>query len=517
MALDFSAFASAFRLGYGPAYRRFLNDLRAPQQAQSRLLGELVFAMSRTRYGAEHGLRAKDGYAEFARKLPMVDYEAISPWIERQRRSPGRVMSPAPVAFYERTSGSCGASKLIPYTAGLQMSFVRMFLLWACDCLEHGPRLSSGRTFLSVSPLLPDQGTLPDDTEYLPAALRWLFGRYLVLPRGLRGITEPMLFKRILAAHLLSEPHLEVISVWNPSYFSSLLDFIEGNRDRIAADLRAGEIDAGSRRFRFRRVELGAGALDFTAIWPRLRLLSCWTDGNAALVCEPLRRRLPHAALQGKGLIATEAPMTIPLWHSDAPVPLLGELFFEFVSDDGDVRLLHELEVGRQYELVVSQRGGLARYRIGDRIEVAGRFHATPTLRFVGRARQVSDLVGEKLNENFVRDALNRLGGMAGSRWMLLPTIREGRARYLCLFDGSPAEQGLGAMIDEALQQAHHYRLARQLGQLEPVAVQRKARLDDAYLAWNAAEGRKWGNVKPSALLTDVARAQSFERYLQRA
>jgi hypothetical protein len=517
MGLDFSVFSRALRLGCRGPYHRFLDALAKPEIAQTRLLGELIGSMSRTVYGLRHGLRSSDSYADFARKLPIIDYDAIAPWIERQRRSSAPVVCPGPVEFYERTSGSSGSSKLIPYSRALQMSFVRMFLLWAYDCLEHGPRLSSGRTFLSVSPMLPDQHGLPDDTEYLPAALRWLIRRYLVLPPGLRGISDPMVFKRILAAHLLSEPRLEVISVWNPSYFSSLLEFVDDHRALVAADLRAGEIDAGGRCFRFRTVELGAGPLDFSALWPRLRLLSCWTDGNAALVLEPLRRRLAHAVVQGKGLVATEAPMTIPLWQASAPVPLIGEVFFEFISDNGNVCRLHELEARKQYDLIVSQRGGLARYRIGDRIEVEGRYGATPTLRFVGRGRQVSDLVGEKLNENFVRDSLNRLAPMARARWMLVPTVRDGRARYLCLLDAPPHPPGLDAMIDNTLQDAHHYRLARQLGQLGPVVIEQRSRLDDAYLAWNAAQGRKWGNVKPCALLANLQRAQSFMRYLQGA
>ena len=58
--------------------------------------------------------------------------------------------------------------------------------------------------------------------------------------------------------------------------------------------------------------------------------------------------------------------------------------------------------------MIVSQKGGLTRYRMNDRVQVAGRYRATPCLRFVGRASEVSDLVGEKLHERFVREALER-------------------------------------------------------------------------------------------------------------
>jgi hypothetical protein len=510
-------FSAAFRLACARRYQRFLAELSAPERPQGRLLADLVEATSRTRYGQSYGVAAGDSYADFARKLPIVEYDDIEPWIRRQQDSRAPMICPEAPAFWERTSGSSGAAKMIPYTRGLQNSFVRMFLLWAYDCLQHGPRLSSGCTFLSVSPTFPDQGTLPDDSEYLPAPLRWLVGRYLVLPRGLRQVTDPMLFKRVLAAHLLSQPRLEVISVWNPTYFSSLLDFIDADRSRVVADLAAGEIDAGRQRFRFRAMTLPRGALDYSRIWPQLRLLSCWTDGNAAMVLEPLRRRLPHAVVQGKGLIATEAPMTIPLWRAAAPVPLLGDVFFEFASDDGEVRRLHELEEGRQYDLIISQRGGLVRYRIGDRVETSARFQATPTLRFVGRSRQVSDLVGEKLNESFVRDALKSVTPLSRARWMLAPTLAAGRARYVCLVEGASSLADLAGRVDRALQQAHHYRLARQLEQLAPATVERHACLDELYLRWNALQGRRLGNIKPCVLIADVERAESFVRFLHAA
>lgn len=530
----FELFSRAYRAAYAGAYGRFVAGLAVPRQAQDLLLADIMQSLPGTEYGRHHGLASRDRYEEFAHKLPIVDYERVSPWIQRQIASRRAVISPGGAAFYERTSGSSGASKSIPYTRALQRSFVRMFLLWAYDCLAHGPRLRSGRTFLSVSPNLPAatprdrevQPTLQDDTEYLPLPLRWLFGRYLVLPRGLRRVNDPHLFRRVLAASLLSEPALEVLSIWNPSYLSSLLQFIEDNRSLVAGDLRAGSIAAGASCFRLpdataahRRCcadTLEAAAPDFSALWPELKLLSCWTDASAALVLDPLRRRLPHVLVQGKGLVATEAPMTLPLWQAGAPVPLLMDVFFEFAGDDGKVLRLHEIEEGRCYDLIITQRGGLARYRIGDRVEVAGRFRATPTLRFVGRSQEVSDLVGEKLNESFVRDALNGHASLLGRAcWMLLPKVARGHAGYVCLYDGPQPPGELAKAIDERLQEAHHYRLARQLGQLAPLSVQRHKRLDDAYLAWSVSQGRRWGNVKPCALLSGVERAESFLRYLQ--
>ena len=112
--------------------------------------------------------------------------------------------------------------------------------------------------------------------------------------------------------------------------------------------------------------------------------------------------------VQGKGLLATEAPMTIPLIKAQGCVPVLNEVFFEF-EHQGNIYHLHELELGKVYSIIISQKGGLYRYRIGDRVRVTHYYLKTPCLEFLGRTETTSDLVGEKLHEDFVQDTLNQL------------------------------------------------------------------------------------------------------------
>jgi fumarylacetoacetase len=47
-------------------------------------------------------------------------------------------------------------------------------------------------------------------------------------------------------------------------------------------------------------------------LWPVLKVISCWGDGPAELACAELQRRFPRTLVQPKGLLATEAFVTIP-------------------------------------------------------------------------------------------------------------------------------------------------------------------------------------------------------------
>src|SRR5207244_6244599 len=58
-----------------------------------------------------------------------------------------------------------------------------------------------------------------------------------------------------------------------------------------------------------------------------------------------------------------------------------------------------------------STAGGLWRYRLGDRVVVDGFRNKCPSLTFIGRSEDVSDLCGEKLSAQFVKEAIDEALG----------------------------------------------------------------------------------------------------------
>eukprot|EP00325_Prymnesiales_sp_UTEX-LB-985_P017138 CAMPEP_0174762376 /NCGR_PEP_ID=MMETSP1094-20130205/109744_1 /TAXON_ID=156173 /ORGANISM="Chrysochromulina brevifilum, Strain UTEX LB 985" /LENGTH=663 /DNA_ID=CAMNT_0015968329 /DNA_START=70 /DNA_END=2062 /DNA_ORIENTATION=- len=61
--------------------------------------------------------------------------------------------------------------------------------------------------------------------------------------------------------------------------------------------------------------------------------------------------------------------------------------------------LAHELTVGAEYELVITNLGGLNRYRIGDVVKLVGFHERSPLVTFEYRIGQLLNLRGEKLSE----------------------------------------------------------------------------------------------------------------------
>ena len=110
------------------------------------------------------------------------------------------------------------------------------------------------------------------------------------------------------------------------------------------------------------------------------------------------------------------------------------------------------------------------------------------------------DLVGEKLARTFVEGVLSERQG--GTVCTLVPLANP--FRYVLLTDAP----GWSAQALEAkLAEAHHYGLARNIGQLAPVSVCCRGDAAELLLAFHERHGTARGGAKPTALLTRVADA----------
>ncbi len=468
--------------------RAFLRgDFRQEQQA---LLWNLVSSNRRTAYGRQHGFAEVRGPGSYRDRVPLVTFEDLAPWIERIQQGERAVLTRERVRLLEPTGGSSGGEKLIPYTRTLQQQFRRALDPWLGDLFQAHPRLRGGRSYWQVTPHLAPRrwtaGGIPvgfeDDSEYLGGLAGPLLDALMVRPRIHPGMDTEAFQTETLRA-LLAGEDLRLVSLWNPSLFLRLLDFLDRHPDRVLDQLPAR-----------RREALGPAvrAREHAALWPDLAVLSCWTDGLAGADAEALQARFPQAVLQPKGLLATEAVVTIPLTRAleegGGMVPAWRSHFFEFLQPDGTTLLLQDLERDGVYEVVVTTGGGLYRYRLGDRVRVTGFWRDLPLLRFVGRDRVV-DLFGEKLSEGFVQEVFRDLEG-----FFLMAPCRD----HYVLYAESPLPP---SKVDGRLRCNPHYDLARRLGQLAPARVVRltgPARAE--YLASLAARGQRLGDIKPSVL-----------------
>jgi hypothetical protein len=201
--------------------------------------------------------------------------------------------------------------------------------------------------------------------------------------------------------------------------------------------------------------------------------------------------------------VATEAFVTLPF--ADLHPLAIRSHFFEFLDENGDIHPAWSLQDRHTYTLIVTTGGGLYRYALRDQVEVTGFYQDIPSLRFIGKADNVSDHYGEKLNEAFVANCLEAVF----ARFELTPRFAmlalddrgssPGYSLYIELADALPAQ--MASALEKQLRRSHHYDLCTRLGQLRPVSVTLVP--GDAYDIYTnvlVGNGMRLGDIKPTPL-----------------
>jgi hypothetical protein len=495
------------------AWHRYRATLRDPAVAQERLLFRYLAENAATAIGRAHKFAAIRSGEEYQARVPLTTYDDLEPRIQRIAKGDAGVLTRSPVTRLVPSSGSASAAKLIPYTQSLQREFSRAIGAWIVDLYMQRPRLIGGTAYWSISPATPPPALrepieavpvgFDDDSAYLGGTRRALVRAVLAVPSCVSAIKDVETFRHTTLLFLLRAPELRLISVWHPSFLGQLLEALEARWDRLIVDLAVR--DAG-RAAALRRLRPD----DVQGIWPKLALISCWGDGPARSAAESLARRFPHVEVQPKGLIATEAIVTIP-FAGRHPLAI-GSHFFEFIDSNGCARLAHQLERGVDYTVVVTTAGGLYRYRLADRVSVDGWCEATPSLCFLGKEDSVSDLFGEKLSDAFVASVLGSLLPQRPAFAMLAPHRTESGTSYTLFIESdSSAPPDLAAVLERELRRNPHYAWCVDLGQLRPARVMRVGpRAHEAYLDFCAARGRRLGDIKPVWLDSDCGWAAAL-------
>ncbi len=489
------------------AARCFAVGLREPEAAQSAWLRRQLAQDAESSFGQEHGFGGLGNYAEFARRVPLRGWAEFAPWIERIRCGDSGVLSRDRVTHLAPTSGSSGARKLIPFTTGLQAGFSAAVGAWMHDLVRIEPGLLGGPSYWSISPLADGDGAessgkvpvgFADDAEYLGGVRAWLVRQAMAVPADVRLERDLERFWLRTLGGLLARRDLRLISVWHPSF----LDLLLAAAERHWSALIDGVVER-ARAAELRRL----GPQAFAQWWPQLRVISCWGEQAAEPGWRELQRKFPGVRVQAKGLLATEAAVTIP-WGGTYPLAVTAH-FFEFIDPAGGVRRAQELDRGQSYQVVVTNGGGLWRYRLGDVVECTGWLAATPTLRFLGRVDNVSDLRGEKLSEAFVAGVVRGLWAKESDRpKSAVLRACEGTEKRTAGYELAVALSGKvtgaelvewEARLETALAANPHYALARRLGQLAPVRVV----VGDAAAEVGRLQSQRgrMGDVKPQVLV----------------
>lgn len=397
------------------------------KSTQERILKERLAQQAPSAFGQRHNLRQIRSYEEFRERIPVSRYEDLLPYLQMARG-----LSTQAVKIWEPTGGSTGASKWVPWTAALQNEFRRAVSVWIWHLLVQYPETVRGRGYWQLTPKAelnpPDwighqRHGFERDSDYLGRLGRWLERSVLIVPPAGQHLWERTVDL------LLDSCDLRLVSCWSPSFLTVLQEKVQE---------RAGRWSPGE-------------------WWPHLKVLSCWTQGPSSAYLPKIRSLFPGVKIQPKGLLSTEAVVTIPI-RDQFPLAYRSH-FFEFQTGN---RIIPpwELQPGHEATVVVTTGSGFTRYATGDRVRVSGFLRDLPCLEFLGRDG-VSDQRGEKLPLAFLEGLLEPLDGFA-----MLAFEDDGYVLFVDESQSLDVRREQIQKIEMALLENFSYADCRHLGQL---------------------------------------------------
>lgn len=415
-------------LVYQLAKPRLRQIARYAEQAETLQREQLRHILDRARgtsFGLRYALDKQTSPRTFAERVPLQDYEGCKEEIERMVRGESDVLVPGTCRWYAKSSGTTSdRSKFIPVPA-----------LHLNDCHYRG-----GRDALWIY--------LRNNSESRFFATKGLVlgGSHAPMPLA-GGAARAGDLSSILVEHMpllgdmLRVPRRETLlqSEWTAKMEQII-------RETIPA--RVGSLSGvpSWMLVLLRGVLEATGRETITEVWPELEVFfhggisfSPYRATYEALIpSEQMHYQEVYNASEGFFAIQdepTEAGMLLMLDYG---------VYYEFVPmdelpQDGDYSAcralpLHEVELGRDYALVITTLGGLYRYLIGDTV----RFTSLSPYRLVitGRTKHFINAFGEELMvsnaDRALAEACRRDGQARVSEYTAAPHffLEEGRGRH---------------------------------------------------------------------------------------
>ena len=494
-------------------FERAVADVRASQEA---LLGRMMERNRNTEYGRTYGFAAIDSLAEYARRVPVVDYEDLRPWIDRETRGEKNILTAEDPVLFAQTSGTTGKPKFIPVTPTCRES--GGLTVWLHYARRDHPGIFKGKILTIVSPAIEGytEGNLPFGStsgmvvKEMPAVVQ---SAYAVPYEAFEIEDYEAKYYALLRCGLAS--NVSLLATANPSSILMLAEMSDRHADRLIRDIRDGSLSEefetapeirsalaprlqpdADRSRALESMRQQRGRLVPADYWPDLAMLGCWKGGTVGTYIRKLedwynpdsRGMVP---VRDMGYLASEARMSVPVSdRGSGGVLTVHANVFELVPaedieerpDDHDSwRYLPaaEVEVGKEYFVFISTTGGLYRYDINDVVEVVDRYRTAPVVEFRRKGRGMTNLTGEKLSVNQLIEGINAAAealSVGVAHFRAEPDLQQ--SRYVLKIEPSaPVEpdrrRQLLAGIDRELSRLNiEYEAKRKSGRLRPPVLQ---------------------------------------------
>lgn len=544
---------------------KFERTSKNPMKAQQKLLNKIIKKNKNCELGKKLGFADIHSMEEFREKVPLSTYEDYDALVDRMIHNREKnIMYTGANIRYCSSSGSVGKPKVLPKS---------IFDLWNMQCCgfsctvattaRHIKKHKGKKLPAIMGPLVIiltghklEDGKMCNGAGQVPLTYLKPFSDFFV--------TSPVSLLYPEHEELLDTSYLQLrfaLQEKKVSYIGSIVitlvttmfDYLEENWEQLCDDIEHGTIGENikitpelraeyekklkpnPKRAEFLRNEFRKGFDTPIAprIWPKLTFAYGMIGSNLKVYVEKLRRSIgDDIPIHNMGYAAAEGFFAMPTeldTHDSALIPY--SIFFEFIPVNDDIDdddetetpktlLLNEVEVGKKYELVVTNSSGLYRYRMEDIVQVTRMHNDTPVIEFLYRKNLSMNVANEKTTTAMVDYAAKKMFERTESDFVgysFYPDFSSNPPRY-CLFTeikGDVTEEKRQQMIDvldeelkDVNEKYYKYRRWGMLNRPEILILKPNAYWD--YRESLRAQGVVLNQIKPVTVINTKPREEFF-------
>ena len=354
--------------------------LKYPNEVQEELLMNLIRRAENTVIGAQYEFSSITSYSTFSERVPVASYEDLQPLIERTRQGEQNVFWDAPIKWFAKSSGTTNAkSKFIPVSNdALEDCHYKGSKDLLCLYLNNN---EDSDMFLGKSLRLGGSSQIYEDKETL-------FG----------DLSAILIENMPIWAEFSSTPSnkISLMSEWEQK-LAAIINETKNENVTSFAGVPSWMLVLMNRMLE----ETGKGNL--LEVWPNLEV---YFHGGVSF--EPYREQyqklLPKSNFKYYEIYnASEGFFAIQDLNDSSDLLLMLDygIFYEFIPMDifgtpnQKVIRLAEVELFKNYAVVITTNSGLWRYLIGDTVRFTS---LNPyRIRVSGRTKHHINVFGEEL------------------------------------------------------------------------------------------------------------------------
>lgn len=466
---------------------RFMNN---PHEVQSELLQNLLLSARHTEFGKQYDFRSISNYEQFKQRVPVHSYEQFYPYIERLMRGEQNILWPSEIRWFSKSSGTTNArSKFIPVSP---------------EALDNC-HFKGGKDLLSIY-----INNYPD-TKIFDGKGLGVGGSHQV---NELDPTASSFYGDVSAVIMQNLP------VWaefirTPSLQTALMNSWEEKIERMAQEVSKVNVTqiAGVPTWTVlliqRIVEL-QGKKNILEVWPSLEVFF-----HGAVAFGPYRSLFKSLIPSGnmhywETYNASEGFFGIQDQKDSEELLLMLDygIYYEFVPVeelDKEYPLaisLEQVEIGKNYAMVISTNSGLWRYNIGDTIKFTSK---NPyRIKISGRTKHFINAFGEELivenAEQAIAAACESTGAVIDNFTAAPVYLQEGKKgghEWIIEFRKKPEDLNMFATIlDDSLRTINSDYDAKRFKDLALVAPIIHSASEGTFYSWMKKRGKLGGQNK---------------------